>query len=95
MSRFLLSNYLKILKDIRFWILIFFLFRLYGITYPPLETGHNWRQTIVNMTARNYHEEGMDLAHPRVDIAGALSGITGMEFPLYNAAIAVMMNLFG
>jgi hypothetical protein len=95
MSRFLSSEYLKLLKDIRFWILLFFLLRLYGISYPPLETGHNWRQTIVNMTARNYHEEGIDLAHPRVDIAGELSGITGMEFPLYNAAIAVMMDLFG
>jgi hypothetical protein len=82
-------------KDIRFWILLFFLVRLIGITSPPVETWHSWRQTVVNMTARNYHETGIDLMHPRVDIAGDLTGITGMEFPIYNACIAVMMNVFG
>ena len=37
------------LKDIRFWIIFLFLLRLYGITNPPLEVGHNWRQTTVAM----------------------------------------------
>ena len=34
-----------LVKDIRFWIVLFFLIRMYGITMPPLEMGHNWRQT--------------------------------------------------
>jgi len=50
----LLSN--KLFSDIRFWILIFFAIRLFGITNPPLEIAHNWRQTTVTMVARNFYE---------------------------------------
>src|SRR5258708_1308722 len=49
-------GYLKDIKDIRFWILFFFLLRMYGITMPPLEVGHNWRQTDGLMIARNFYE---------------------------------------
>ena len=66
------------LKDIRFWILLFFVVRLYGIFFPPLEVSHNWRQTTVTMVARNFVEDGADILHPKIDIAGEKSGITGM-----------------
>ncbi|MCX6235324.1 MAG: hypothetical protein NT175_11520 [Bacteroidetes bacterium] len=33
--------------DIRLWIILFFLLRLYGITNPPLESAHIWRQVTV------------------------------------------------
>lgn len=81
--------------DIRAWLLLFALVRLFGIANAPLETAHNWRQTTVLMVARNYHEGGIDLLHPRVDMAGEKSGITGMEFPLLPAAIALQAKLFG
>lgn len=77
------------------YIVLLFVVRLIGIANPPLEVGHNWRQTTVLMVARNYYEDGLDLLHPRVDMAGELSGITGMEFPLLNALIAIAGFVFG
>jgi hypothetical protein len=76
-----------IISDIRFWIAIFFIIRLYGITQPPLEVGHNWRQTSVTMPARNFLEVDNNILYPRVDFAGNKTGITGMEFPLLNYLI--------
>ena len=67
-----------LLKDIRFWIVLLFTVRLFGITNPPLEVGHNWRQTTVTMVARNFLEVDNDVLYPRVDIAGEKTGITGM-----------------
>lgn len=86
---------IALLADIRFWVLVLVLVRLIGITNPPLETAHHWRQTTVAMVARNYHEHGIDLMYPRVDMAGERSGITGMEVPLLSAAIAVISGPFG
>lgn len=83
------------LKDIRFWILLFFVVRLYGIFFPPLEVSHNWRQTTVTMVARNFVEDGADILHPKIDIAGEKSGITGMEFPVLNYLIYLVSCLFG
>ena len=83
------------LRDIRLWLLLFFAMRLISIANPPLETAHHWRQTTVLMVARNYHERGIDILHPRVDMAGEKSGITGMEFPLLSAVIAAQSKLFG
>lgn len=83
------------LKDIRCWIFIFFIIRLIGITNPPLEVSHNWRQTTVAMVSRNYLEVDNNLFLPRVDIAGEKTGITGMEFPILNYSIYLAAELFG
>lgn len=85
----------SLLNDVRFWIVLFFLIRMIGITNPPLETSHNWRQSITSMIARNFHEDGIDLFHPRVDNGGHRSGIIGSEFPLFNAMIALTADVFG
>ena len=84
-----------IIKDIRFWIIAFFLIRLIGITNPPLEVSHNWRQTTVSMAARNFSETDNHILYPRIDIAGEKSGITGMEFPLLNYLIYLLSVVFG
>jgi hypothetical protein len=81
--------------DVRLWVLLLALLRLIGITDPPLETSHHWRQTTVTMVARNFHEGGIDILHPRVDMAGERTGITGMEVPLLAAGIAALSDLFG
>ncbi|MFT3884414.1 MAG: glycosyltransferase family 39 protein [Flavobacteriales bacterium] len=81
--------------DIRTWILLLALVRLVGITDPPLEAAHNWRQTTVLMVARNYYEQGPDLLHPRIDFAGERTGITGMEFPLLNYLVYAVAAVFG
>ncbi|NOZ47197.1 MAG: hypothetical protein GXO79_10515 [Chlorobi bacterium] len=88
-------NTKKSLNDIRFWILIFFIIRLIGITNPPLEVGHNWRQTTVTMVSRNFLEVDNNIFFPRIDIAGEKTGITGMEFPLLNYLIYIVAKVFG
>ncbi len=81
--------------DIRVWIIFFFLLRLYGITNPPLETSHNWRQTTVTMVARNFLEKDNNIFYPRIDFAGEKTGITGMEFPFLNYLIYLCSLVFG
>jgi len=89
------KNLLTLLSDIRFWLLIYFIIRLFGITNPPLEIGHNWRQTQTNMIARNFYESGLDFFHPRIDMAGEETGIIGSEFPLFNLIIYLFSAVFG
>jgi 4-amino-4-deoxy-L-arabinose transferase-like glycosyltransferase len=83
------------LQDIRFWILLFFIVRLYGITLPPLEVAHNWRQATVTMVARNFAEVDANILYPRIDIAGEKTGITGMEFPFLNYLVYLVSGIFG
>lgn len=83
------------LLDIRFWLVLFFLLRLFHITNPPLEVSHNWRQTTVTMVARNFYEVNPDIMYPRLDIGGDKTGITGMEFPVLNYLIYLTSLLFG
>ena len=84
-----------ILGDIRFWIILFFVLRLYGITNPPLEPASTWRQCDVLMIARNFFEIDSNIFYPRVDLAGEQSGIVGVEFPFYNYLIYLVSLLFG
>lgn len=83
------------LGDIRFWIALTTLVRLVGITSPPLETAHSWRQAFTNMVARNMAEDGIDLLHPRTDLAGERPDPVASEFPGFNALIALMYRAFG
>ncbi len=73
----------------------FFLIRLIGITNSPLEIGHNWRQCLTNMVARNFLEIDANIFFPRIDIAGEKTGIMGAEFPLFNYLIYLASWLFG
>ena len=47
------------------------------------------------MVARNFHEIDANIFYPRIDIAGELTGITGMEFPLLNYLIYLVSRIFG
>lgn len=82
----------RILKLI---IILFFVIRLIGITNPPLESGHNWRQTITNMVTRNMVQEGPSLLYPKIDMAGELTGISASEFPIYNFITYLFSLIFG
>ncbi len=84
-----------IYKDIRFYIIIAFVLRLYAIYYPPIELTHNWRQTTVTMVSRNFMEIDANPFYPRIDIAGEKTGITGMEFPVLNYLIYILSLVFG
>lgn len=68
---------------------------MYGITNPPLEVAHNWRQTTGTMVTRNFYEESANILYPRIDFAGEKTGITGMEFPLLNYIDYWVSELFG
>ena len=85
----------KIHTRIEFWIFIFFLVRLIGITNPPLETSHNWRQVTGLMVARNFVEIDSNILYPRIDDANGNTGIIGMEFPTLNYLYFLISYIFG
>jgi len=85
----------ELLKDIRFWIFFFFLIRLTGITNPPLEAAHNWRQSLTCMIAQNFYEGDNNIMYPVINMAGNKSGIIGSEFPLFNYLIYLLSLLSG
>ncbi len=89
------NSFFLLLNDFKFWIALFFIIRLFGISDPPLEPAHNWRQVTVNMVARNFLETDSNIIYPRIDIGGEKTGITGMEFPLLNYLIFLISKLFG
>lgn len=95
MNQVKLSLKLEKFYDVRYIIFLVFLLRLYGITQPPIEVAHNWRQTTVTMVARNFFEVDANILYPRIDIAGEKTGITGMEFPLLNYLIYLVSLIFG
>jgi len=83
------------LKTIEGLVLGFFLIRLIGITAPPLEIWHSWRQTLTNMMARNMAEGPFSYCYPMVDMGGQRSGIIGSEFPFFQSLIAGSTLVFG
>lgn len=85
----------SLLSRIEFWIIVLLLIRFVGITNPPLEAGHNWRQSTGLMVARNYLEEDANIMYPKIDDNNGGSGIVGMEFPSLNYAHYLMSELFG
>lgn len=83
------------LYHIRIWIVFFFLIRLIGITNPPLEAGHNWRQSFTNMVARNFYEENSNIFYPTIDMSGNRNGTVASEFPIFNYLIYLLSSVFG
>ena len=47
------------------------------------------------MVARNFSEVDANIFYPRIDFAGEKTGITGMEFPIFNYLIYGANELFG
>ncbi len=84
-----------LLKNIKFWIIVFLFIRLIGITNAPLEIGHSWRQSLTNMVSRNLLEVEPSLLYPRIDMDGDGTGIIGAEFPAYNYLIYLWYKFFG
>ena len=80
---------------IEFWIVFFFLIRLVGITNPPIEISHSWRQVTGLMVARNFQESDNNILYPRVDDNNGETGIIGMEFPVMNYIYFIFADLFG
>ncbi len=72
--------------------------RLQHLT-APLADAHSWRQTQTAMIARNLYRDGFNLWSPRVDFYCtefcSESGLLVLEFPIYNAIVAVLYKIFG
>lgn len=91
----IMAHWLRAVDPV-YWVLLFFgMVHLVGITDPPLEMAHSWRQSFTAMVTRNYVENGMDWLHPRIDMAGEKSGIVGAEFPLFNYLSMLLSRCFG
>ena len=83
-------------NNIAFCVLlaVFFMAHLPGLTNPPLDL-HSWRQTDTAAVARNLREESVNIFMPRIDMRAQHSGVTGMEFPLYNGLLYLTNTVFG
>ena len=58
----------------------------------PILDRHPFRQTQTAYTARIFHEEGIDLLHPKLPVLGPPWEVP-FEFPLYQAAAAAVMDV--
>ncbi len=85
----------SLFSNVAFYVLLFALVRLYGITNPPLETGHSWRQVTGLMVARNFYETDANIFYPRVDDCGDSDGVVAMEFPSLNYLHFLLSKMFG
>jgi 4-amino-4-deoxy-L-arabinose transferase-like glycosyltransferase len=81
-------------------LIVAFVFRLYKIN-SPLADFHSWRQVDTAAVARNYVKNGIDLFRPVYDdLSNVQSGMDNphgyrmVEFPIYNAIIAVLYKTF-
>jgi len=57
----------------------------------PLLEAHGFRQTQTAYTARIYHQDGIDLLHPKLPVLGEPFEVP-FEFPLFQAAASVVMD---
>ena len=82
-------------NDFRFWLMLFFIIRLWGIQDPPLEISHSWRQSLTSMMTRNLAKNDFQVLSPEIDSAGEKSGVIGSEFPAFNIIPAGFSRFFG
>lgn len=75
-------------------IALFALPHLVRLVQPP-NGYHAWRESDTAAVILNYYQEDMNPLHPRINQRGASSGITGMEFPLYNYLAAIGYKVIG
>jgi hypothetical protein len=73
-------------------LLVVFVALLVPTLDEPLLERHSFRQTQTAYTARIFHDEGIDLLHPRVPVLGEPFEIP-FELPLYQAAASLVMKL--
>jgi len=82
-------------------IVIAFILRLHHLTYPVLDW-HSWRQADTASVTREYIKKGIDLLRPTYhDLSNIPSGKDNsangyrmVEFPLFNALIALLVRTF-
>lgn len=60
--------------------------------HQPLLEHHSFRQTQTAWTALIFHEQGIDLFHPKIPVFGPPYDVP-FEFPLFQAIAALVMNV--
>lgn len=88
-------NWKSIFSDYRLYVGLFFLLRLIGITNPPLENLHSWRQVTGLMIARNFLEIDANIFYPRLDDICGKEGIVAFEFQLMSYLHFIVSSIFG
>jgi hypothetical protein len=84
-----LASWISFIKVQPNWLLlIFFIAIQVPFLARPIEHLEFWRQADTEAVARNLAFETFDPLRPRLDLRGDKTGITGMEFPLYEAIVA-------
>jgi len=82
----LIKSFQRLIQNLceEYWwyIVVFFIIRLYGITDPPLEIQHSWRQCTGLMIARNFLSIDANILYPRVNESCGTSNIIAGEFQL-------------
>jgi len=77
-------NWRELIRDFRLYILLFAAIRLIGITNPPAEVHHGWRQAGTLMMVRAMEEKGPEIFYPGSAVAGADRWqVIASEMPLY------------
>lgn len=89
------DNINRIVRSIPFLIAMLFVLRLIGITNPPLEKSHSWRQCTGLMVARNFYENNSNILYPQIDETGDRIGVVGMEFPSLYYGHYLLSEVFG
>ncbi len=71
-----------------------FIFLHFPLLVHTVSHSHSWRQADTAAVSRNFYEESFNFFYPRVDARGELSGITGMEFPMYQYLSGILYFVF-
>jgi hypothetical protein len=92
-----IQTHARNLSEEYWWIiLLFFIIRLYGITDPPLEIQHSWRQCTGLMIARNFLTILMPIfCILRVNEYCGISNIIAGEFQLLSYLHYILSFIFG
>jgi hypothetical protein len=78
----------ELIRDFRLYILLFAAIRLIGITNPPAEVHHGWRQAGTLMMVRAMEDHGPKIFYPGSAVAGADRWqVIASEMPLYTWTI--------
>jgi hypothetical protein len=76
-------------------ILALFVFCQLPFLFQPIQGLHKWRQADTAAVSRNLAWEDPNPLYPRIDLRGDGTGITGMEFPLYQIVVAAGLRVAG
>jgi hypothetical protein len=75
-------------------LIIHFLAHLIGISDPP-NGYHAWRESDTAAVSEAFYKETKNIFEPKTHQRKDKSGITGMEFPIYNYVTALLYHVFG